>query len=58
MKGFSGSPVFLQNTKSKKWRYCGILIQGLYDLSAAVPGGLILVKPDIILKELNQIQKR
>ncbi len=46
MKGFSGSPVFLQEEKTKKWRLCGVFVQSLYKISDELPGGLILVNPN------------
>jgi hypothetical protein len=53
MKGFSGSPVFLQDIKSKKWRLCGVFVQALYGISDELPGGLILVTPNYVLKSVN-----
>jgi hypothetical protein len=53
MKGFSGAPVFLRNTKTGGWRFCGIFVQGIYPVSKEFPGGLILVKPDYILRNIS-----
>lgn len=54
MKGFSGSPVFLQDAKSKSWRFCGVFVQALYRISDKLPGGLVLVTPRYVLESVNK----
>lgn len=63
MKGFSGSPVFLQEKKSKKWRFCGILIGGCTGIlvqgsnskpDKLLPGGLILLVRILYFRHLIQ----
>ena len=54
MKGFSGSPVFLQDAKSKRWRFCGVFVQALYRISDELPGGLVLVTPRYVIELLNK----
>jgi len=55
MKGFSGSPVFLQDIESHSWRFCGVFVQGLYRISDEFPGGLILVSPNFVFAAIDKI---
>lgn len=58
IKGFSGSPVFLQNRKSKKWRLCGVLIQALLPIGENHNSALLAIKPEYIMEEINKLRKK
>lgn len=58
MKGFSGSPVFLQDKNLNRWRFCGVFVQGLYRVSAKLPGGLILVSPSFVFATIDSMSQR
>jgi hypothetical protein len=58
MKGFSGSPVFLQDKKSNKWRFCGVFVQAIYRISDDLPGGLILVSPSFVFATIDSMSQR
>lgn len=57
LKGFSGSPVFLQDWVSKKWRVCGMLTKGLYTNSNESKDAILSVKSDFILNFIDNVRK-
>jgi hypothetical protein len=54
LKGFSGSPVFLQDDASKKWRLCGVLVGGLIPESKEYNGAVIVVKPEYVMEAIKR----
>jgi len=56
LKGFSGSPAFLQDDETKKWRLCGVLVQGLIPASKERNGAILVVKPEYIFKSIKRFQ--
>lgn len=56
LKGFSGSPVFLQDYETKRWRLCGVLVQGLIPESKERNGSILVVKPEYIFKSIKRFQ--
>lgn len=55
-KGFSGSPVFVQDKNKNKWFFCGIFIGG-YSNHPDFVGGMIITKPDIINLRIDDTLK-
>jgi hypothetical protein len=58
LMGFSGSPVFIQDYKTKKWQLMGILVSGLIPKKEKHKGGVLLVKPEHILYAINSSRLR
>lgn len=56
LKGFSGSPAFLQDDETKKWRLCGVLVQGLIPESKKRKGAILVVKPEYIFQSIKIFQ--
>ena len=56
LKGFSGSPAFLQDDETKKWRLCGVLVQGLIPDSKDRNGAILVVKPEYIFQSIKRFQ--
>ena len=53
-RGFSGSPVFLQDNISKNWRICGVLNGVISSLFQFWIGGFVAVKPEYIMKYIKE----
>lgn len=53
MKGYSGSPVFLQDLGSGKWRWCGVYVMGFFRVSEKQPGGLMVISADYVLRTIR-----
>jgi hypothetical protein len=54
LNGFSGSPVFLQEKNSKRWRIAGVLV-GVAYASQGNKKRLFVVKQDIMSKQINEL---
>jgi hypothetical protein len=54
INGFSGSPVFLQDKNSKKWRIAGVLV-GVANASNSIKKRLFVVKQEYISNYINDL---
>jgi hypothetical protein len=52
MKGFSGSPAFLRDYKSKRWRFIGVFTGGY--MADGVNGLMLIAKAEVLEKALRQ----
>jgi hypothetical protein len=51
--GFSGSPIFLQDHQSKRWRISGVLIGGQDGTPEWPNGAFVAIRGDYVLRELE-----